>query len=116
MKPTYYTYDPATRTVTAHSALTPEVAAHFEEWDKRTIAVTGVVDPVTGEDVHVSTVFLVIDHNWMGSPPVLFETMVFGGRLDGEQERYCTVDEAEAGHKEVVNKALLTGAEDPDDE
>lgn len=115
MKPTYYTYDPATRTVTAHSGLTPEVTDHFGEWDKRIIAVTEVVDPDTGEDVRISTVFLVIDHNWMGSPPILFETMVFGGRLNEAQERYCTVDEAEAGHKEMVNK-VLTGAEDPDDE
>jgi len=35
---------------------------------------------------------------------VLFETMVFGGKLDQEQERYCTYDEAEAGHKTMVER------------
>ena len=56
--------------------------------------------------LRVSTVFLGIDHNFRfnGSEPVLFETMVFVGRTghDIEMRRYCTWDEAEAGHKEVV--------------
>ena len=54
----------------------------------------------------ISTVFLGIDHQFgMGSPPILFETMVFGGELDQEQERYCTYREAEEGHKRWVAKA-----------
>ena len=32
-------------------------------------------------DVHVSTVFLPIDHGWGEGPPVLFETMVFGYKV-----------------------------------
>ncbi len=56
-------------------------------------------------DVRVSTVFLGLDHNFGNGEPLLFETMVFGGPLDGEQERYCTWDEAEAGHKVMVEKA-----------
>jgi hypothetical protein len=53
----------------------------------------------------ISTVFLSMDHNWYGPnhPPVLFETMVFGGGfLNEEMVRYCTWAEAEAGHKDVV--------------
>lgn len=50
----------------------------------------------------VSTVFLGIDHAFRGGKPVLFETMVFGGPLDGEQERYCTWDEAVDGHHLMV--------------
>lgn len=46
--------------------------------------------------------FLGIDHNWGVGPPLLFETMVFGGWLDGEQERCSTWDEAEAQHKTMV--------------
>lgn len=46
----------------------------------------------------ISTVFLGLDHSWNGGPPVVFETMVFGGPLDEEQDRYCTRAEAEAGH------------------
>lgn len=53
--------------------------------------------------VHVSTVFLVIDHAFRDDgPPVLFETMVLGGFFDGLQRRYCTRDAALAGHAEVV--------------
>jgi hypothetical protein len=33
--------------------------------------------------VRVSTVFLGLDHSWNVGPPVLFETMIFGGELDG---------------------------------
>jgi len=35
---------------------------------------------------------------------VLFETMVFGGPMADEQQRYCTWAEAEAGHKRWVAK------------
>lgn len=47
----------------------------------------------------VSTVFLGIDHCFGGSPPMLFETMIFGGPHDGEQWRHSTWwREAEAFH------------------
>lgn len=57
----------------------------------------------------VSTVFLGIDHNFFGHGcPVLFETMVFCDEEtcnDGfGQWRYCTWEEAEAGHRDVVAK------------
>lgn len=56
-------------------------------------------------DVTVSTVFLGIDHQFVeGQPPLLFETMVFGGPLDGAQQRYTTWDEAREGHKKMVAK------------
>lgn len=56
-------------------------------------------------DIEVSTVFLGLDHNWGDGPPLLFETMVFGGPLDQEQERWSTWDEAEAGHRATVERA-----------
>lgn len=51
-------------------------------------------------DVHVSTVFLALNHRFFdkNGPPILFETMVFGGKYDQEMERYCTWDEAVLGH------------------
>jgi len=55
-----------------------------------------------GEAV-VSTVFLGIDHSWDGGPPVLWETMIFGGKHDDYQERYSSLKDAEAGHKVAVN-------------
>jgi hypothetical protein len=54
-------------------------------------------------EIEVSTVWLGIDHNWTGhGPPIIFESMVFGGPLDGCAWRYATLAEAEAGHDEVV--------------
>ena len=55
------------------------------------------------EDVGVSTVFLSIDHNYSDEGlPLLYETMVFGGKYDGEMWRYSTRTEAEAGHDQAV--------------
>jgi hypothetical protein len=55
-------------------------------------------------DQRVSTVFLHLDHNWdPGGQPVLFETMIFGGEYDQEMWRYCTWEEAKAGHDRIVN-------------
>ena len=57
--------------------------------------------------VRVSTVFLGLDHCFDGDgPPVLFETMIFGGEHDQDQERYCTWEEAEAGHAKMCAKAF----------
>ncbi|MEE8607179.1 MAG: hypothetical protein V3S55_06230 [Nitrospiraceae bacterium] len=55
-------------------------------------------------EVHVSTVFLALDHNWGDGPPLLFETLVFGGALAERMNRYSTWDEAEAGHAAMVKR------------
>ena len=54
----------------------------------------------------VSTVFLSLDHSWGADDPVLWETMVFGGPLDQEQDR-CSGnrEQAEAMHAKMVEKA-----------
>jgi hypothetical protein len=58
----------------------------------------------------VSTVFLGLDHQWVvGSPPILFETMIFGGSADGYQCRYNTYEQAAASHRQVVkNRCFLS--------
>lgn len=61
-------------------------------------------------DVKVSTVFLGLDHSFAHGAPVLFETMVFGGPLDQEQERYATRDEARAGHAAMLERVKSEGA------
>lgn len=53
-------------------------------------------------DVVVSTVWLGIDHQWGNGPPLIFETMVFGGEHDQDTTRYSTEAEALAGHDEIV--------------
>jgi hypothetical protein len=61
----------------------------------------------TFEHVEVSTVFLGLDHHGIKpGPPIVFETMVFGGELDRECEQYATWDEAEAGHKAMLDRVV----------
>ena len=54
------------------------------------------------DGVVVSTVFMGLDHQFGEGPPILFETMIFGGTLDDYQERYATWEQAEAGHKRAI--------------
>lgn len=53
-------------------------------------------------DVRVSTIFLGIDHSCRRGPPILFETMIFGGELNGLTRRCATWVEAEDQHFAVV--------------
>jgi len=53
----------------------------------------------------VSSVFLGIDHSFGSGPPLIFETMIFGGRHDQYQARYSTRLEAERGHAAAVKLA-----------
>jgi len=93
----YYILDPERRVVPANLMTW---ARWFENANRR-VDWTQVTSEVT-----VSTVFLGIDHRWSGKgPPILFETMIFGGPLDQYQWRYSSWDDAEAGHKAAVRKA-----------
>jgi hypothetical protein len=68
--------------------------------DARRVAFTQITD-----DIEVSTVFLGLDHNFGdGDKPVLFETLVFGGPMNGYMDRYENWFEAEQGHQEIVDK------------
>lgn len=62
-----------------------------------------VLEQVDINGITVSTVFLGLDHRFSDDgPPILFETMIFGGEHDQYQERYCTWDEAMEGHKRAL--------------
>jgi len=62
------------------------------------------------DGVVVSTVFLKLDHNYgVGGPPLLFETLVFGGVFDSDMARYATWEEAEAGHVAMCEKVFPKG-------
>ena len=51
----------------------------------------------------ISTVFLGLDHNFIDiGPPILFETIVFVGKVIVWQERYPTWGEAMAGHQSCI--------------
>jgi len=64
------------------------------------------VNAIEGSDrVRVSTVFLGLDHNHFDDgPPLLWETMIFGGQLDGEQSRYTSRAEAVEGHQRMCRR------------
>jgi hypothetical protein len=58
-------------------------------------------------EIFVSTVFLAIDSNFLfNGPPVLWETMVFGGLLDGEMQRYTSRAEALRGHRAMCKRVM----------
>ena len=81
-------------------------AATLQEWSamfERSFDETRRVKSTNLGDIHVSTVFLGMDHNWSGEGgPVLFETMVFRGDFDEHMWRWRTWDEAVAGHDAIV--------------
>lgn len=55
--------------------------------------------------VLVSTVFLFIDHNHFNvGPPLVFETMIFGGKHDQYQTRCSTWEDAVKMHQKGVRK------------
>lgn len=55
----------------------------------------------------VSTVFVGLDHRHFGEgPPLIFETMVFGGPLDGQCDRSSTWAEAEGAHASMLSLVL----------
>lgn len=59
-------------------------------------------------EVLVSTVFMGIDHRFRGDgPPLLFETMIFGGPLNERQWRYVSLDDATIGHAAAVRMARV---------
>ena len=78
-------------------------AKEFGEWVE---TADRVVSHTKVADIEVSTVFLGIDHQFFAGPPLLFETMVFGGDLDQTCRRCSTWEEAEALHEEILSEVL----------
>jgi hypothetical protein len=89
---------------------TPLLEENFMEW-ARWFETSGEARRVARTEVagvgHISTVFLGLDHGFHEPRPVLFETMSFLG-LEHEDyfNRYCTWDEALAGHWVIVAKVI----------
>jgi hypothetical protein len=77
-------------------------APWFEKSERRVVAVFEPKD-----NVLLSTVFLSLDHSVGRSKekgPVLYESLWFGGPLDGKMRRYHTKAEALEGHAEMVRE------------
>jgi hypothetical protein len=64
-----------------------------------------------GQMIEVSTVPLMIDHQWGSGPPLLWETMIFGPDGGDPQWRYNTMAAAHHGHDTLVAALLAIGAE-----
>ena len=83
--------------------------AKWSETADRVVRQTEIIEGIKignkalGTPVKISTVFLGLDHNFGAGKPLLFETMIFGGKHDGYQERYSTYKEAEKGHQKALN-------------
>jgi hypothetical protein len=91
----------------------PVMVEDVETWARWFGTANRVVRRTTIEkfSIHISTVFLGLDHNWSSEgPPLLFETMIFetgnACGLDERQWRYSTWDESEAGHVKAVCTVL----------
>ncbi len=81
-------------------------AKWFEENIKRKrVVLTELNGP---EDIKVSTVFVGLNHNFGRGEPLLYKTIVFGGELDNEMDRYATKEQALKGHKRMVNRVILS--------
>jgi hypothetical protein len=68
------------------------------------------IDRTSVGDADVSTVFLGATPSFRSGVPLLFETMIFGGRYDTWMWRWSTRADAVAGHARVV-EALRDGEE-----
>ncbi len=74
-------------------------------WAKWFEKVDRVIERTEVGNVMVSTVFLGLNYNfYQEGPPLLYETLVFGGNLDGEIDRYETLEQAQNGHVEMVDR------------
>lgn len=84
----------------------------WAEWLEANSKRRRIVREKPTEGSEVSTCFLGVDYQFGDGPPILFETMVFGGPLDGEQERYSTRAEALEGHGRMVERVREAMAKD----
>jgi hypothetical protein len=85
----------------------------MEEWsaafqqDDRTVARTNL-----GTRGELSTVYLGLDSSFGDGPPLIFETMMFGGPMHALRlGRYSTEEQAKAGHQAALDALLHHGLE-----
>lgn len=82
---------------------TPKPVGSILEWVKWFETADRIVKSTMVNGIHISTVFLGIDHSFYGDGAELFETMIFGGNEDGYQTRCATWREAENQHQKAIN-------------
>jgi hypothetical protein len=92
-------YNRKGRPITLH-----DWALSFEETGDRIVKTA--VFRRRGDQVVVSTVWVGIDRSFSANPhakPLIFESVILGGPLDGEVVYYSNEEEAQQGHSELVS-------------
>ena len=80
---------------------------HLADRHSRRIA-TDFIPNEEHKEITISTVFLSLDHSFGDhKAPVLFETMCFGGKIDENQNRFSSWDDAFLGHIRMTELALF---------
>jgi len=102
----------------------PQCCDDILEWGRWFEAATKTGERLIAQDrdehaapdgVLVSTVFLGLNHNFNGKgQPILWETLVFGGVLDGEMDRYSSRAAALDGHQRMCRRVNETIARPSD--
>jgi hypothetical protein len=95
LNPAYYVLDENNQ---ALPCALSEWAAMFEDFPRRQVAENFV------GTIRVSTIFLGLNHQFGHGPPLIFETMIFGGRYDGYQWRTSTWEQAETTHALMLKR------------
>lgn len=90
MQPGYWMLDAENRPVKVDSVI---------EWSRYFESTNHIVKQDVIDDARVSTVFLGIDRQLGNGPPVLFETMIFGGEHDQWQKHCSTWEQAVKMHE-----------------
>lgn len=101
--------------------MTRRSVSRYYDWYGQPLTVSEIGDAARGHnfqvavtdvpDAQVSTVFLHgIDHQHEDGPPLLFESLVFGGVLNHEMARYSTEAEARTGHAAMVERVKAAEA------
>jgi hypothetical protein len=80
------------------------------EWARKFNSSQRIVIQTQVGESFISTVFLGLDHDFTGKgPPILWETMVFGGPLADDEERYTSEKLARDGHERMVSRVKYAG-------
>jgi hypothetical protein len=88
--------------------------AKWSEWYQQSYEQVRCVASTKAIYGTVSTVFLGLNMTLAkDDPPLLFETQVGGGWLDGQRERYPTLEQAKAGHEAWVARVHETEKDKP---
>lgn len=99
--------------ILAADGKTPIVCHDLMKWARAFETMDRTVKRDTVNGVDVSTVFLGLDHSFGdGPPPILWETMIFGGPHDDYSERYASYDDAVVGHAKACE--IAAGTREPD--